>query len=48
MKDQKKKQKVKKGEYGYLANQRKLEIAKTAVLFCLSLAVYLSGYITRL
>ncbi len=46
MKDQKKKQKVKKGEYGYLANQRKLEIAKTAVLFCLSLAVYLSGYIT--
>ena len=28
MKDQKKKQKVKKGEYGYLANQRKLEIAR--------------------
>ena len=41
-----KKQKTKKGEYGYLKHQRKREIAKTAVLFCLSLAVYLSGLIT--
>ena len=29
-----------------LKHQRKLEIAKTAVLFCLSLAVYLSGLLT--
>lgn len=41
-----KKQKTKKGEYGYLKHQRKLEIAKTAILFCLSLAVYLSGLLT--
>lgn len=41
-----KKQKTKKGDYGYLKHQRKLEIAKTAVLFCLSLAVYLSGLLT--
>lgn len=41
-----KKQRIHKGEYGYLRHQRKLEIAKTAVLFGLSLAVYLAGYIT--
>lgn len=40
------KNKKKKGEYGYIANQRKWEIAKTAFLFALSLAIYLTGYIS--
>lgn len=37
---------IKKGEYGYIASQRKKEIIRTIVLFLLSLAVYLCGYIT--
>ena len=40
------KNKKKKGEYGYIASQRKWEIAKTAFLFALSLAIYLTGYIS--
>ena len=39
-------QRIKKGEYGYVAGQKKWVSVKTAVLFLLSLAIYLSGYIT--
>ncbi len=39
-----KKQKIGKGDYGYIRHQRKWEIAKTVFLFLLSLAIYLTGY----
>lgn len=41
-----KKHRPKKGEYGYIRNQRKREIMKTVGLFLLSLAIYLTGYRT--
>lgn len=37
---------IKKGQYGYIKSQRKIEIIKTLSLFLLSLAIYLGGYIT--
>ena len=39
-------QKMKKGEYGYIKSQKKWIGAKTALLFLVSLSLYLSGYIT--
>lgn len=39
-------QRIKKGQYGYIKSQRKIEIIKTLSLFLLSLAIYLGGYIT--
>lgn len=43
---QKKKEKIQKGDYGYLASQRKTEIIKTVLLFAISIAVYITGYIS--
>ena len=37
---------IKKGQYGYIKSQRKMEIIKTVSLFLLSLAIYLCGYWT--
>lgn len=37
---------IKKGQYGYIKSQRKIEIIKTVSLFLLSLAIYLGGYWT--
>lgn len=39
-------QKVPKGNYGYLKSQRKIETIKTLILFCLSAAIFIVGYIT--
>ena len=39
-------QQMKKGEYGYIKSQKKWIGAKTALLFLVSLSLYLSGYIT--
>ena len=38
--------KIKKGDYGYLMHQRKIEILKTIVLFAISIAIYAAGYIS--
>lgn len=37
--------KIKKGDYGYLMHQRKIEIIKTAALFAISIAIYIAGYV---
>lgn len=39
-------QKIPKGNYGYLKSQRKIETIKTVVLFCLSAAIFILGYVT--
>lgn len=39
-------QRIKKGEYRYIKSQKKWAAAKTALLFLVSLSLYLSGYIT--
>ncbi len=39
-------QKIPKGNYGYLKSQRKIETIKTVVLFCLSAAIFIVGYVT--
>lgn len=38
--------KIKKGDYGYLMHQRKMEIIKTIALFAISIAIYIAGYVT--
>lgn len=38
--------KTQKGTFGYLKKQQKIEIAKTIVLFAISFAIYITGYIT--
>jgi hypothetical protein len=41
-----KNKKIKKGEYGYLAYQKKMEIIKTITLFVISLSIYIAGYLS--
>ena len=40
-----KNKKIKKGEYGYLAYQKKKEIIKTIAFFAISLSIYAGGYL---
>ena len=37
---------IKKGEYGYIANTRKLTIIRTVIYFALCAAVFIIGYVT--
>lgn len=43
---QDKKKKIRKGDYGYLLHQRKIEIGKTTLLFAISIVIYIAGYLT--
>lgn len=38
--------KIQKGDYGYLHYHKKMEILKTACLFALVLAIFVTGYVT--
>ena len=42
----KEKAKIYKGDYGYIKEQRKIEIIKTLILLALPIALYLIGFIS--
>ena len=37
---------VGKGEYGYIAYQRKVVIIRTVIFFAVSIAIFIAGYVT--